>query len=225
MSDELWPAIDAGGVERVEALVAEDPALASARHAGGVSAVLYARYRGRHDVVEVLLSQRPTVDVFDAAALGHTERLSELLDRQPDLLDATAADGFTPLQLASFFGQPQTVELLLGQGASVNAPSGNEARLQALHSAVAGRHAEVVAQLLAGGADPGARQLGGWTPLMAAAAHGDEEIVGLLLDHGADPNARSDDGKAAADLAEESGHPLLAGRLRPVPGGGAGRSP
>jgi ankyrin repeat protein len=224
-SHELFAAIEAGDVERVEALVADDPTLASARDAGGVSAVLSARYRGHHDVADVLLARRPALDVFDAAALGRTGRLSELLDQRPDLLDAAAADGFTPLQLASFFGQPQAVDLLIARGADVNAPSGNAAGLHALHSAVAGRHVEVVALLLAGGAEPGARQRGGWTPLMAGAAHGDEDIVGLLLDQGADPTARNDDGKTAADLAEEAGHPPLAGRLRPAPDGAAGKGP
>ena len=219
MSDALFAAIEAGDVERVRALVHDDPTLARARHATGVSALLFARYRNRGDVVEVLLAARPPVDVFDAAGLGLVDELAALLDDRPDAVDATATDGFTPLQLASFFGHPEAVRLLLDRGADAGAVSANANQLQALHSAAAGGHEEIVALLLAAGADADARQQGGFTPLMAAAAGGNEGLVQLLLDGGADPAARSDDGKNAADLAAERGHPGLSERLRALSSG------
>lgn len=67
---------------------------------------------------------------------------------------------------------------------------------------------------MAAGADVNARQHGGWTPLMQAAAHGDLEIVDVLLGAGADPSLTSDEGKTPAALADENGHPTLAERLR-----------
>ncbi len=61
-----------------------------------------------------------------------------------------------------------------------------------LHAAAAGRHLEVIAILLAHGANVNARQQGGWTALHAAAQNGDVEIAKLLIAHGADAEARAD---------------------------------
>ena len=211
---ELFAAVEAGDESRVRSLVAARPELASARDDAGLPVVLAARYRNQLGMVEALLAAGPELDVFAASALGRTERLAEILDADPAAVDAVAVDGFRPLQLAAFFGQPDAAHHLIERGAPVDAVSGNDAGLRALHSAVAGRHHEVVLLLLEAGADPGPRQLGGFTPLMAAALHGDEAMVDALLAAGAHVAERSDDGRDAAAMAEEGGHPELAARLR-----------
>jgi ankyrin repeat protein len=219
MSEALFSAIEEGEADRVRDLVQNEPSLAATRHVTGVSALLFARYRNRLDVVEVLLVAGPPVDVFDAAGLGLVDRLAAILDERPELMDATAADGFTPLQLAAFFGHPEAVRLLLERGAKPGAVSANPMHLQALHSAAAGGHTDAAALLLDAGADPNARQQRGFTPLIAAAARGDEALVQVLLDAGADPAARSEDGKDAADVAAERGHAELSERLGSLSGG------
>jgi ankyrin repeat protein len=55
------------------------------------------------------------------------------------------------------------------------------------------------------GADPNAKQSGGWTPLHAAAMNGNLELVELLLARGADPGAANDDRATVLSLAEEKG--------------------
>jgi len=214
VSDELFAAVEVGAADRVRELVTGDPSIASARGADGVSAVRTARYRGQTEIVEALLAAGADLDVFDAATLGRTDRLDAILDTRPDLGNAVAADGFTPLQLAAFFGQPAAAHLLVSRGASVAPVSQNAMAVHALNAAAAGDHADIVALLLDAGADPDARQHGGFTPLMSAAANGNEAAVAALLDHGADRAARGDDGKDAAALADERGHPVLAERLR-----------
>ena len=214
---ELFAAVESGDEARVRSLVGARPELASARDDAGLPVVLAARYRNQLGMVEALLAAGPELDVFAASAVGRTERLVRILDDDPGAIDAVAGDGFRPLQLAAFFGQSEAVRLLVERGAPVDAVSGNDAGLRALHSAVAGRHGEIVALLLDAGADPGPRQAGGFTPLMGAALHGDEMIVAALLAAGADVTARSDDGRDAPAMAEEGGHPELAARLRAHP--------
>ncbi len=182
---DLFAAIAEGDVEQVRSLLDADPALAGGRDPSGVSAVLSARYRHRMDLVAAVLEAEPDLDVFDAAALGRVDRLRQLLDEEPDRVRAWSGDGFTPLHLAAFFGQPEATAMLLDAGADVGAVAGNAMQVQPLHSAVAGRDVESVRLLLAAGADPDARQHGGWTPLMAARQHGDGAVERLLLDHGA----------------------------------------
>lgn len=212
-ADELFRAIDAGDVDVVRGLLVRDPALASARNEDGLPAVLAALYRHDTDILDALLAAGPELDVFEAAAVGDVGRLATLLDADPSLANAYAGDGFFPLALAAFFGQPASVRLLLDRGADVGATARNAMRVQALHSAVAARNAEAARLLVEAGADVNVHQHGGWTPLQGAAAHGDEAIVALLLAHGAEPAATNDEGEDAASLAGANGHDVLADLL------------
>ena len=67
--------------------------------------------------------------------------------------------------------------------------------------------------LIEHGADLNVKQHGGWTPLHAAAMHGDEALVELFLKHGADRNLKSDDGQTAADLAASKGYTEIGKKL------------
>ncbi len=210
----IFDAIESGDVERVRAAVEASPTAASARDDDGISALLQARYRGRLDMVEALLEAEPELDVFEAAALGHTTRLRELLDADPALLHRWSPDGFTPLHLAAFFGHEEGVALLLEHGSDANAVARNPMAVTPLHSAAAGRHAAIVRALLDAGADPNARQESGFVALHAAGQSGDAELARLLLERGADASAVTDDGRSAADFAAQSGHDELAASLR-----------
>jgi ankyrin repeat protein len=198
---EIFEAIESGDLARVRELVAADPSVASARGADGVSAVLQARYRFQLEIVDALLAVRPELDVFDAAGVGETDRLRELLDEDGERANAWSADGFTPLHLAAFFGHEEGARLLLERGADPHAVARNPLGVQPLHSAAAGSHRGICEALLDAGADPDARQAGGFVPLHAAAQNGDRELADLLLAHGADPAAAADDGRSPADLA------------------------
>ncbi len=184
---DLFDAIEAGNVAHVRQILAGEPDLAGCRNPDGLSVVMSARYRQNQDLVDAVLEAHPELDLFDAAALGRVDRLAELLDADPAQANAWATDGFPPLSLAAFFGQPQAVALLLGRGADVGAVSRNAMQVQPLHAATAARNAETVTLLLDAGADPNARQQGGWTPLAAARHAGQDAIADLLLAHGADP--------------------------------------
>lgn len=213
---ELLAAIDAGDADRVERLVTADPALANVRGDDGVSALLRARYRFDRPVLDVLLAADPDMDVFDAAALGHLDRLRARLDEDPARATAFAGDGFTALHLAAFFGKAEVTRTLLDAGASVDTYSRNPFANQPLHAAAAGRHVDVCRLLLAAGADVNAPQHGGYAPLHEAAGNGHVELAELFLSAGADPLATTADGATAADVAERAGHLDLAARLRSV---------
>jgi len=210
MSDQLFQAIAAGDEDAVRELIDGRPELAGERNEEGLSPVLHALYNGRTDLVEPLLDANPPLDVFDAAAVGRTRGLEELLDGEQELVTAWSPDGFTALHLAAFFGQEEAAGILLERGAEVNLVARNATiHVTPLHSAAAGSHPALVKLLLEHGADPNAAQDGGFTPLHSAAQNDDRESAEALLEAGADPSLANDDGKTPADLAGEQTRDLF----------------
>ena len=94
-----------------------------------MSDVLAAIYRGDREEAARLAGGKE-LDVFEAAALGRTGRLEELLDADASLANAWADDGFQPLGLASFFGHVDGPALALTPVTAASAPVvlGNELR-------------------------------------------------------------------------------------------------
>lgn len=206
MSQQLFDAIKAGNVDEVRRLAAEAPALLQSRDASGASAILTAAYNMKPDVVNALIELGAPVDIFEAAVLGKVDRIQEILKASPARASEHAPDGFTPVALAAFFGQPAAVKALIAAGADVNAAAKNPLKVAALHAAVAGRNMEAIKAVLAAGGDPNAQQQAGFRPMHEAGTNANRALAELLLSHGADPTLTSDDGKSAIDLAREKGH-------------------
>ncbi len=202
---EIFGAIRGGDVARVRALLEETPGLAEARNERGHSPVLIAQYRHQPDIVRLLLAAGPTLDIWDAAAVGRTERVQALLDEDPALLSAYSSDGFFPLGLAAYFGHAETVLVLVERGAPLDQTARNPMRIQPLHAAAAGGYVDIARLLVERGAPVSAPQQGGWTALHAAVRRGDVALAQLLLEHGADPKLQNEEGKSAIGLAAEEG--------------------
>jgi ankyrin repeat protein len=199
---DLFAAIRAGDLERVRALLAT-PDLVNQRNERGHSPVLIAQYHHKHEIVRLLLSHDPTLDVFDACCVGKSDRVAQLLDADPSLLNAYNSDGFFPLGLAAFFGHPDTVQLLLARGADVTAVARNPMKIQALHAGAASKSLEVVQLLLDAGAPVNTAQHEGWTPLHAAAQHGDVAMARAMVAKGANPKQPNDKGVSPIGVAAE----------------------
>jgi uncharacterized protein len=214
--NELLEAIEQDDERRALELLARNPELASTRDAHGLSALLFALYRGREELARAVHVAKPRLDVHEAAAIGDVDQLRVLLEEDPALVSAWSVDGFTPLHYAAFFGRRDAAELLVKHRADLEAPARNEQfapDARPLHSAAAAGQHDVVALLLDAGADPNARQHAGYTPLLEAAQRGDAELADLLLGAGADPSVTLEDGRSAAQLARDAGAPDLARRL------------
>ena len=210
MAQQLFDAIKAGNVDEVKRLIQENPALTQARDGSGASAILVATYNMKPDVVDALVNIGAPIDIFEACVLGQVDRIKEILRATPQRVSEHAPDGFTPVALAAFFGQPHAVNALIAAGADVNAAARNPLKVQALHAAVAGRKLEIVKAVLDAGADPNAQQQAGFRPMHEAGTNANRALAELLLAHGADPSLTNDDGKSAIDFAREKGHPEFA---------------
>lgn len=209
---DIFSAIDGGDLAGALAAVEADPAAGRRRHPDGPTPVMHALYQGRADIATALADRLGDLDLAEASALDCAERVRALLDAGA-AVDGRTPDGFTPLQLAAFFGAPDAAELLLARGADPDAVADNPMLIQPLHAATAGRHTRIALLLIGAGAALDGRQRHGWTPLMAAADHGDADVVAALLDAGADPSVTNDDGLAAAALARAKGNDAIADRI------------
>ena len=165
-------------------------------------------------VVEVLLAAGAEMDIFAAAVYGDVERVSALLEDDPELVNAQGPYEATPLSGATAHGKKDVVEILLAHGADINATDG--VGFTAVHGAAFQGHEDVVellsqragdANIFAASAlgmtgrvkellskDPAlARASAGKcknTPLHNAATLGSPDVMQILLDNGAEIEAR-----------------------------------
>jgi len=202
---EIVASVHSGEIEKIKALLQANPSLASAKDERGVSALMHAYYRGRRDIAEVILNSRTELDIFEAAASGRADTVSEILERDQTQAQAWSADGFTALHFAAFFNQPMVARELVRRGAEVATVSMNPIEVTPLHSAAAAHATEIVRMLVESEAPVNAKQHGGWTALHAAADNGDLEMIKILLQNGADRLAQNDDGKTPAQIAQLKG--------------------
>ena len=116
----------------------------------------------RHDVlIGYLLARGADYDISVAAKLGDLERVRDLLDHDPTLVNRIPPyDGYysgLPLRCAAGAGHLQVVKLLLERGANPNEPEpGIAPHGGALHAAIGGKHFEIAKLLLERGANPNA---------------------------------------------------------------------
>lgn len=183
--EELWLGVCEGDHAGVEAIVGTRPDLARSKTDEGLPWTLAAVYRGHPGVADLLLRHGAELDPFTAAALGRTDQLKVLLDRDEAGLQDLSPDGWTPLHLAAFFGHRETAAMLIDRGADMAAVSRNEIGNTPLHAAVAGGRGSVVELLVERGADVNA-VANGMRPLDIATGREDQEMATYLIAHGAE---------------------------------------
>jgi ankyrin repeat protein len=150
-----------------------------------------------------------------AAANGDAHEVTEALNAGADP-QAVSRTGVTPLLAAAFGGSVDAVRAIVERGADVNnIPTGYRAwtwtaehiatteqplaqaaslGYTALIVASEKGYTDIVAYLLAHGADPKLANMEGDTPLSMAAEQGHAKVVAMLLEKGVDP----DEGRAQA---------------------------
>ena len=193
--------------------IAPDGSVVLSGNRSVTSPVLACLFNWDLEKLDALLAGAPQLDIFEAAGLGRTERVLELISDQPELANSWCAAGFTPLHLACFYGQQEVVRSLLACGAQPWDRTRSSGGATPLHQAVITGQRDIAELLLEHGAEVDARDQRGCTPLHLAAANGDLDTVAALLRFGAVPFRRNDEQRTARDLAQESGYVEIVERL------------
>jgi ankyrin repeat protein len=135
-----------------------------------------------------------------------------LLERGADV-DSQRKNNWTPLHVASYYGNLELIRLLLGYGAKADTECDNGEN--PLHKVSYGKYkhpedgVSVAGLLLKHGVDVNTRNKNHLTPLHVASYVGNIEIVLLLLDHGADPESN-----AEGHIGEKPLHQVSYGKYR-----------
>jgi len=143
-------------------------------------------------------------EIFDACRQGNVEKIKELYEENPDIINAEDYKGFTPLILASYNDQPLAVDFLLEKGVVIDPPNGTAN--SALMGVCFKGYTDIAAKLLDAGAEVNQVNSNGATALTFAATFGHLAIAEMLLQKGADVHAQDARGKSPLDHAEIQGN-------------------
>ncbi|MHA7966339.1 ankyrin repeat domain-containing protein [Paenibacillus sp. CAU 1782] len=219
LRNEMLEAVKLRDIGKVDELISRDATLINASNQKGETPVLLAVFLRANDIKELLLQKGlGKLNVFEAAAVGYTSRLKELLDQSPDLIDSYGYDGFPLLSLAAHFGHSEVVELLLERGANIHARSrdGSLNNL-AIHATIFGGYGHLVDLLIQKGADIHALCEGelrkGYNVLHVAAYFDKPLLIQKFIGYGADKSAVNGIGQTPRELALSLGHAACADLL------------
>lgn len=198
--------IEAGDGSAIDNLLHNNPSIAIQKTSHGISPLLLACYYNKLQLVKIIINHLQSVDIYEAAAADLMEDVIEILDQNPTLLDQHSPHGFTPLALATHFGNENIVRYLLRKGANPNLASENGYQIYPLFTAIDFNFEGIAKMLVEADAEVNVMHSSQLTPLHAAAQNGNIEMLILLLERGALVDIQNDFGKTAADLAREKGH-------------------
>ena len=156
---------------------------------------------GKLEVARILIDDGAEYDVFAACGLGDVDQLRTLVDADGHLATAVEDYGMTPLHWAARAGAAACAELLVANGADVDAL--NKARRAPLQLAAEADQADIIRLLAKHGADLDTQDRKGRTPLHRATYEGRVSAAEALLEVGADPMVLNKSGKNAFEVARK----------------------
>eukprot|EP01087_Luapelamoeba_hula_P011370 TRINITY_DN3081_c0_g1_i1.p1 TRINITY_DN3081_c0_g1~~TRINITY_DN3081_c0_g1_i1.p1 ORF type:complete len:624 (-),score=82.58 TRINITY_DN3081_c0_g1_i1:16-1887(-) len=179
------------------------------RDEDGSSALHWAAYMDRVDVVELLLDHGADIDCVNEkerqtplhwACIGKSTRCLALLVHKGADVSVGDRRGYTALLHCAQYDHTLGAAYLVHTGGARTTETDSEGHT-ALHWAAYMRHEATARLLCALGSDVTARDTEGLTPLHWSALKGNHPLARLLLRYGADPLLSDNDGYTPEDLA------------------------
>ncbi len=144
------------------------------------------------------MAQEKAKSIFDLARTGTVAEVKDLMKQNPDIINQTNENGFSPLILACYKGNVEVAEFLMDHVKDVNYKSQEGTALAGLSV----KYNKTLAEhLLRKNADPNIADATGTTPLFWAVKFGNKELAELLLKHKADKSIKDSQGMTPFEYA------------------------
>lgn len=145
-----------------------------------------------------ITAQEKAKTVFDIARSGTVAELKDLMKNNPDVINQTNENGFSPLILACYRGNTEVADFLIDNVKDVDYKSQDGTALAGLSV----RYNRSLAEhLLKKNANPNIADGTGTTPLFWAVKSGNKELVELLLQYKADKSMKDSMGMTPFEYA------------------------
>src|SRR3546814_12796942 len=133
-----------------------------------------------------------------------------MAENNPDALEEISDHGFTPLGMATHFGNEDIVRFLLEKGADPNAHSKTGYNVYPLHAAIGSGFDGIAKILIEAGGEVNVLQTSSTSPLTHAAQLGTNDLLIFLLAKGEPVDINNEIGKCESELANDKGHTEIA---------------
>ena len=137
-------------------------------------------------------------NIFDSCRKGTVNDIISIYTNDPNSINETNDDGYTPLILACYYGNQEVVEFLIDKVEDINGTSNYGTPLMA---AVVKGDLNIIELLLEKNADTNIADVNGTTALHYATLFKQPSIVKLLVKAGAKPDIKDGRGQSAMDYA------------------------
>ncbi len=145
-----------------------------------------------------MYAQEKAKSIFDVARAGTVAEAKDMMKKNPDIINQTNENGFSPLILACYKGNVEVADFLIDHVKDVNYKSQEGTALAGLSVKY---NKALTEHLLNRNADPNIADTTGSTPLFWAVKFGNKELVELLLKHNADKTIKDAQGMTPFEYA------------------------
>lgn len=159
----------------------------------------------------VASAQEKAKSIFDIARTGTLAEVKDLMKKEPDIINKTNENGFSPLILACYRGNTEVAKFLMDNVKDVNYKSQEGTALAGLSVKY---NKELTTYLLSKNADPNIADSTGATPLFWAVKFGNKELIELLLKHKADKSKKDSMGMTPFEYALQTNNKEIINLLK-----------
>lgn len=215
----LLKAIQKGDIDKLCSIIEKKPDLVHLKISDGDTALHFAIYLEKKNIVELLLKKGAKVNAineYKQTPLHYTFyknnlELARLLLNHGANINCRNVWGVTPFSQVVRKGYLKGIQFLIKRGADINLQ--NNHGKSPLHEAVGRGYVKIVTLLLKHGADINCRDKWNQTPLFIAASTNASDILNLLTSKGADIHHKNGWNQTPLHRAVIAGYPDIVNQL------------